>query len=54
MSLFIGALAFQNDPHLMNFVKIGVVCGSFLSAILGSMVFLLIKSKDTSKTIGIK
>lgn len=45
MSLFIGALAFTNGSPLMNFVKLGVVAGSFLSAVLGSVVFLLTSPK---------
>ncbi len=44
MSLFIGSLAFTDHPSLMNYVKIGVIAGSFLSAVLGSIVFLLTKT----------
>lgn len=40
MSLFIGSLAFQNGSNLMNLVKIGVVTGSFLSAVGGCLVFM--------------
>lgn len=40
MSLFIGTLAFQSGTAIMNLVKIGVVTGSFLSALMGSIVFL--------------
>lgn len=43
MSLFIGTLAFDNGAYLINFVKIGVLCGSLLSAVAGSIVFLLSK-----------
>jgi Na+:H+ antiporter, NhaA family len=43
MSLFIGSLAFANGSGLMNFVKIGVVAGSFVSAIAGTLVFLIAK-----------
>lgn len=35
MSLFIGALAFANDPALVEEAKLGVIGGSFLSAICG-------------------
>jgi NhaA family Na+:H+ antiporter len=35
MSLFIGALAFPGDPARVEEAKIGVLAGSFLSAIVG-------------------
>jgi NhaA family Na+:H+ antiporter len=35
MSLFIAALAFPNDPALVEEAKLGVIAGSFLSAVLG-------------------
>lgn len=38
MSLFIGSLAFHNGKDLINLVKIGVVGGSFISAIIGILV----------------
>jgi len=39
MSLFIGALAYQNDSNaLLNMVKIGVVIGSFMSGFFGYWV----------------
>jgi NhaA family Na+:H+ antiporter len=38
MSLFIGALAFPNDPVLVEEAKLGVLTGSFLAAILGFAV----------------
>jgi NhaA family Na+:H+ antiporter len=38
MSLFIGALAFPEDPELIEQAKLGILAGSFLSAILGYLV----------------
>ncbi|QHF01663.1 Na+/H+ antiporter NhaA [Pseudomonas asturiensis] len=45
MSLFIGALAFPDSPHLVDEVKVGVLMGSILSAILGVVVLLRAKSR---------
>jgi len=38
MSLFIGALAFPNDPALIEEAKIGVLLGSILSALTGFLI----------------
>ena len=38
MSLFIGALAFPGRPELVEEAKLGILAGSFLSAILGYLV----------------
>ncbi|MBI6707598.1 Na+/H+ antiporter NhaA [Pseudomonas syringae] len=38
MSLFIGALAFPGSPELVDEVKVGVLIGSVLSAVLGVVV----------------
>jgi NhaA family Na+:H+ antiporter len=39
MSLFIGTLAFENqDPDYLDSVKLGVLLGSIISAIMGSMI----------------
>jgi len=41
MSLFIGLLAFPTSPELESQVKVGVLLGSTLSAIVGAIVLLL-------------
>lgn len=41
MSLFIGALAFPNDPLLIEEAKLGVLVGSLLSALTGYLVLRL-------------
>lgn len=43
MSLFIGALAFPGSPHLVDEVKVGVLMGSIISAILG--IAVLVRAK---------
>jgi NhaA family Na+:H+ antiporter len=40
MSLFIGLLAFAGDPTLQEEVKLGILCGSGLAAVLGTLVLL--------------
>jgi len=46
MSLFVGNLAFINDPVYINGVKIGVLAGSLLSAMLGYFLILLVSKKS--------
>ncbi len=46
MSLFIGSLSF-NDPELMNAVRLGVLGGSAVSAILGYAVLMLATRPET-------
>lgn len=41
MSFFIGSLAFPENKILFDEVKIGVLCGSFLSAIFGILIIYL-------------
>ena len=41
MSLFIGLLAFPANPGLQDDVKIGILLGSLIAAVLGSIVLLL-------------
>lgn len=38
MSLFIGGLAFRDAPELLDATKVGVIAGSLLSAIAGSLL----------------
>jgi NhaA family Na+:H+ antiporter len=40
MSLFIGLLAFANNPALQDDVKLGIIVGSVVAAVLGSGVLL--------------
>jgi NhaA family Na+:H+ antiporter len=44
MSLFIGALAFPNAPQLIEEAKLGVLAGSFVSAVLGYAILRLAPS----------
>jgi NhaA family Na+:H+ antiporter len=41
MSLFIGLLAFAGNEHLQNDVKLGILMGSFVAALLGALAFML-------------
>ncbi|MER8836048.1 Na+/H+ antiporter NhaA [Mesorhizobium sp. M0909] len=41
MSLFIGLLAFASDVALQDAVKVGILAGSFIAAILGAAVLLV-------------
>ena len=41
MSLFIGLLAFAGDVALQDAVKVGILAGSFIAAILGAAVLLM-------------
>jgi NhaA family Na+:H+ antiporter len=47
MSLFIGALAFANDPLLVEEAKLGVIAGSFLSALCGYALLRLASAKSS-------
>jgi NhaA family Na+:H+ antiporter len=46
MSLFIGALAFPGDPRLVEEAKIGVLLGSFASAVLGFLIIRVAPGED--------
>jgi NhaA family Na+:H+ antiporter len=41
MSLFIGALAFADAPHLVEEAKLGVLAGSLISALAGAALLRL-------------
>lgn len=45
MSLFINSLAFENSASFFYTDKIGILIGSFLSAILGYLILRFVKSK---------
>jgi NhaA family Na+:H+ antiporter len=40
MSLFIGSLAFSGNTSLVDEVKVGVLVGSLLSALIGATVLV--------------
>ncbi|WP_292201873.1 Na+/H+ antiporter NhaA, partial [Mesorhizobium sp.] len=41
MSLFIGLLAFANDAALQDAVKVGILAGSLIAALVGAAVLLM-------------
>ena len=45
VSLFVGNLAFADYLNDMDGVKIGVLTGSFLSALVGYFMLLIVSSK---------
>lgn len=47
MAIFIGNLAFKNDPIYIDSAKIGILVGSLISAIIGFMVLRWKASKTT-------
>jgi len=52
MSLFIGTLAFAQQPdEFFNNVKIGVLCGSLLSAAIGCAVLMFAQARGSSRIV---
>ena len=51
MSLFIGLLAFPASPELQDAVKIGVLSGSVLSAVIGTLVLTFAPCERPQRTI---
>ncbi|RWK83954.1 MAG: Na+/H+ antiporter NhaA [Mesorhizobium sp.] len=49
MSLFIGLLAFANDAALQDAVKVGILAGSIVSALLGISVLLVAQLENTTR-----
>ncbi|WP_245410854.1 Na+/H+ antiporter NhaA [Microvirga flavescens] len=50
MSLFIGALAFENTPELMSATKMGVLAGSLLSALAGWLVLIIADGRAQARS----
>jgi NhaA family Na+:H+ antiporter len=48
MSLFIGNLAFTS-PEMIDKVRVGVVCGSLLSGIVGFVILKMAISRKIAK-----
>ena len=53
MSLFVGNLAFVDNLNIMDGVKIGVLSGSFLSAVVGYFMLLIISKTFDKNKVGL-
>ena len=49
MSLFVSELAFVNSRSLLDGAKIGVLFGSFISALIGMLIILIVKKTSSAK-----
>lgn len=49
MSLFVSELAFVNSRSLLDGAKIGVLFGSFISALIGMLIILIVKKPSSAK-----
>ncbi|NBV05835.1 MAG: Na+/H+ antiporter NhaA [Proteobacteria bacterium] len=55
MSFFVGSLAFASHPLVFENVKIGVLCGSFLSAVFAViMIYISLRASESSRAISLK
>ena len=50
MSLFVGLLAFPTSPELQDEVKVGVLMGSVLSAVVGAVLLRMARPEPCAPT----
>ncbi len=50
MSLFIAELAFS-DPDLISAAKLGILCGSAISAVLGITLLLVVSRRERASGV---
>jgi len=51
MSIFISLLSFSDSPHLLSEAKFSILVGSLLSAILGSLLLIMVAKKKEKKQL---
>ncbi|TPJ82727.1 Na+/H+ antiporter NhaA [Mesorhizobium sp. B2-6-2] len=51
MSLFIGLLAFAGDPALQDAVKVGILAGSLIAALLGAAILLMAPASGVDEDV---